>query len=421
MVAIDAASGDPVRIMSDVETRSELRTALWRFVTLAVFAAVVWLEPDGASHPVHLALLAAYAATSLAAVLLVVAGLYRPAMSWIYVSVDAALVVYLVAEHMFVPGVGFAEALATPSLAIAFVLLAHAGLRMRAGMVAAFAVLVALGTATAGAAALSVGPNAGSLAGEDARDVGVRALAFAAVAAFQTMLAVDIRRLVRTAVSSTSEKTNLSRFFSPDTAERIAASGFQMGLVRQRAAILFVDIRGFTGLAEEMEPEEIGKLLTDYRRRVVETVAEWEGSVDKFMGDGVMAVFAIEDEGGDLDRAFRCARDLVHRLETWSDMWASEGRPALTFGMGLHVGPVVGGVVAGGSQGEHTVLGDTVNLAARLQQMSKSLGARLVVSSAVVRGLPSFSGDGWRLRRNMAVPGRSEPVDVAFLPYSSFA
>ncbi|KQT51148.1 hypothetical protein ASG43_21295 [Aureimonas sp. Leaf454] len=418
MVAIDAASGDPARIMSDVETKSELRTALWRFVTLAVFAVSVALEPDGGSHPVHLLLLLSYAVTSVTAIGLVAMGIYRPWMNWVYVAVDAALVVYLAAEHMFVPGVGIGEAVSTPSLAIAFVLLAHAGLRMRAGTVAAFAAIVSVGTAAAAAAAVMFGPNAGMPSLDDLRDAGVRAIAFLAVAVFQVLLAIDIRRVVVTAVSSTSERVNLARFFAPSTAERIATDGFQIGLVRREAAVLFVDIRGFTGLAETMSPEELGVLLGEYRRRVVDAVGHWDGTIDKFMGDGVMAVFGLdESRSADAERAFHCACQLVNRLETWSEAMAKAGAEPMTFGIGLHFGPVVGGVVAGGAHGEHTVLGDTVNLAARLQSMCKVLSARLIVSEAILKRLPPAAlGEAWRMRRQVEVPGRVEAVDVAFLP-----
>ncbi|BDA84276.1 adenylate cyclase [Aureimonas sp. SA4125] len=418
MVAIDGASGNPARIMFEVEHKSELRTALWRFVTLAVFAFSVALEPDGGSHPVHLLLLMSYAATSIMAIGLVALDLYRPWMNWVYVAVDAALVVYLAAEHMFMQGVGIGEAVSTPSLAIAFVLLAHAGLRMRAGTVAAFAAIVSLGTAAAAAASMLFGPNAGLPPLDDLRDAGVRAIAFLAVAVFQVMLAMDIRRVVVTAVSSTSERENLARFFAPSTAERIATDGFQIGLVRREAAVLFVDIRGFTGLAETMSPEDLGVLLALYRNRVVDAVGHWEGTIDKFMGDGVMAVFGLdESRSADAERAFNCACQLVTRLEAWSESRVKAGAEPMAFGIGLHFGPVVGGVVAGGAHGEHTVLGDTVNLAARLQSMCKVLSARLVVSGAVLDRLPPAAlGETWRRRRQVEVPGRVEPVDVAFLP-----
>ncbi len=418
MVSIDAASGDPARILSDVETRSELRTALWRFVTLAVFALAVALEPDGGSHRVHLVLLLAYAATTVTAVGLAVFEAYRPWMNWVYVVVDAALVIYLAAEHMFVPGVGIGEAVSTPSLAIAFVLLAHAGLRMRAGMVAAFAAIVSIGTAAAAAAAMLSGPDGGLPPAGDLREAAVRAVAFLAVAVFQVMLAVDIRRVVVTAVASASERVNLARFFAPSTAERIATDGLRIGLARREAAVLFVDIRGFTGLAETMPPENLGSLLAEYRKRVVDAVGHWDGTVDKFMGDGVMAVFGSDgSHPSDAARAFECACHLVHVLDTWSEARARSGAEPMSFGIGLHFGAVVGGVVAGGAHGEHTVLGDTVNLAARLQSMCKALSARLVVSGAVVERLPPSSlGATWRLRRGVQVPGRVEPVDVAFLP-----
>lgn len=418
MVAIDAGANDIDEMISAVEHRNELRTVLWRFPALLVFAVSVALEPDVVSHGIHVALVFAYAVTSLLAVLLVFLGWFRPWMNWLYVGVDAALVVYLLAEHMFIPGASFTEALATPSLAISFVLLSHASMRMRAGPVAAFAVLVTIGSVSAATLSLfhdsfRMGVTAGEL-----QAASVRLLAFAAVAAIQVMLVVDIKRLVRSSVSSSSARTNLARFFSPVTAELLATEGAQIGLRRHEAAVLFIDIRGFTGLSETMELEDVASLLSEYRHRVVETVAEWDGTVDKFMGDGVMAVFGFPNpDASDGSRAFDCACQLVHRLEAWSEVRTRQGENPLGFGVGIHFGQVIGGVVAGGRHSEYTVLGDAVNLADRFQGMCKALDARIVMSSEIaakqVRGKVDRE---WRAARDVPVPGRAETADVFYLP-----
>lgn len=418
MVAIDATSGDPARIMFEVETKSELRTALWRFVGLAVFAVAVGLEPDGGSHRVHLLLLAAYAATSVFAVAAVAVGAYRTWMNWVYVFVDACLVVYLAAEHMFVPGVAVADALATPSLAVAFVFMTHASLRMRAGPVAVYAAVVGGGTATAAAVATVTNFGGGTAGSVFDPGAAVRLLSFAAVAGLQVVLVADVGRLLIATVTSASGRANLSRFFAPATAERIAAEGVGLGLRREEAAVLFVDIRGFVALAERTDLDDLGAMLCEYRRRVCETVAEWDGTVDKFIGDGAMVVFGFPSPSpSDARRAFECACELVDRLEAWSANRHRPGEAPLTFGAGVHFGEVIGGVVAGGRHAEYTVLGDAVNLAARLQTMCKPLSARIVISREVARGLPAaILRDDWRTRHGLAIPGRSGTADVVYLP-----
>ncbi len=418
MVAIDSGRSDIDGMILEVERRNELRTVIWRFLALLVFAISVALEPDVINHQAHIALLIAYAATSVLAVALVVSGLFRSWLNWPYICIDAALVVYLAAEHMFIPGSSFVEALATPSLAIAFVLLSHASMRMRAGPVAVFAALVTLGSAAVAALSLFDDPFQIGMSSEELQAASVRLLAFAAVAAIQVMLVVDIRRLVRFAVSTSSERANLSRFFSPTTAVLLASGGAHVGLQRNEAAVVFIDIRGFTGLSEKMALEDVASLLSEYRQRVVETVSEWDGRVDKFMGDGVMAVFGFpHPDATDAVRAFDCACDLIHRLETWSDMRTNDGKIPLQFGVGIHHGHVIGGVVLGGRHSEYTVLGDAVNLAHRLQEMSKTLGAKIVISREILRRLPSGRlGLSWRWSQNVQVPGRMEAADVFYLP-----
>lgn len=383
-------------------------------MALAVFAVSVAFEPDVLSHGIHVVLVIAYGGTSLVAVLLVLSHLFRPWMNWPYVVVDAALVVYLAAEHMFIPGASFVEALATPSLAIAFVLLSHASMWMRAGPVAAFAILVAAGSTFAAIMSLMHAPNRPDVTSEEFRTAIVRLLAFAAVSAIQVTLVLDIRRLVRSAVSSRSERSNLAQFFSPGTAELLASEGRQVGLRRHDAAVLFVDLPGFTGLAERLPLEEVTSLLADYRKRVSEAVAEANGTIDKYIGDGVMAVFGFPSPApDDAARAYECAVDLTHRLEAWSEVRMNDCLEPLRFGIGIHYGQVIGGVIPGQLHSEYTVIGDAVNLAARLEGMCKPSGACIVMSDAVARRLPrNWKSRVWKSLSGATIAGRLEPVDI---------
>ncbi|TIL59939.1 MAG: adenylate/guanylate cyclase domain-containing protein [Mesorhizobium sp.] len=407
-------------LISEVEQRNELRTALWRFVALFVFALSVALEPDIVNHEIHLTLLSAYAAITFLAVGLVITRLFRPWLNWIYVAVDASLVIYLTAEHLLDSASSLVDALATPSLAIAFVLLSHASMRMRAGPVAAFALIVILGSS-----AVVLMPiwedGFGAvfrLSSEETQAAGVRLVAFTVVAAVQIVLVLDIRRLVQEAVASSSERANLTRFFAPETAERLATEGANLGLRRQEAAILFVDIRGFTRLSETMPLEEIASLLTEYRRRVTQAVSGCDGVVDKFIGDGVMAVFGFPLPLATAAlRAFECAVELSHFLDVWSEIRVRDGEEPLSFAIGVHYGHVIGGVISGEHHSEYTVIGDSVNLAARLQAMCKLTEARIVISDELACKLPRhWRTPEWQTLRAATVPGRSEAVDVHLLP-----
>ena len=418
MAVIDLAGDELHRTMIRVESRNEMRTVIWRFFALAVFAISVVLEPDIESHGIHLILLAAYTGTSLTAVFLVATGAFRASFNWVYVFIDAVLVVYLAAEHMFIPGISVSDALATPSLAIAFVLLAHASMRMRVGPVLFFAAIVSLGSIVTGAMSLFADPYRMGLAQEELQAASVRLLAFAAVAAIQIMLVVDIKRLVRSTLSKSSERANLARFFSPGTAELLASKGLGVGLERHEAAVMFLDIRGFTSLAEEMPLEEVASLLSDFRHRVVAMVSEYGGTIDKFIGDGVMVVFGFPASSQqDTANAFDCSQQLVQQLGAWSDRRVGSGEAALSFGIGLHHGSVIGGVIAAGDHNECTVLGDAVNLASRLQAMCRSLDADIVMSRAMAERLHEHRLDGrWTAKSRVRIPGRTGMSDVVYLP-----
>jgi adenylate cyclase len=181
---------------------------------------------------------------------------------------------------------------------------------------------------------------------------------------------------------------------------------------------MFVDISGFTGLAETMPLEEIATLLTEYRRRVTQTVSECDGIVDKFIGDGVMAVFGFPSPLPNAAfRAFECAIELSGFLDVWSEKKIRNGEAPLRFAIGVHYGHVIGGVIPGEHHSEYTVIGDSVNLAARLQGMCKLNDARIVISDELACKLPRhWRTPDWQTIRAATILGRSETIDVHLLP-----
>ncbi len=409
-------------LIAEVERRNELRTAIWRFMALVVFAVSILFEPDIVSQKTHMHLLLVYGGVSLFAVLLAALNRFRPWLNWAYVAVDASLVVHLAAEHVLAPNTSAAEALATPSLAVAFVLLSHASMRLRPGAVAAYAFIVIAGSTVVvtrawfGRMPVEEDPTAlSALAAET-----LWLLSFAAAAAIQVVLVIDMRRLLTSAIAVTRERANLARFFAPEVAEHLAHQSGNAGLTRREAAVLFVDIRGFTGLSERLEPEAIASLLAEYRQRVTEAIFQWEGTVDKFVGDGVMAVFGFPfSSPNDGERAFHCAVEISHRLSVWSERRARDGMEPLEFGIGVHVGNVIGGVLSSGRHSEYTVVGDAVNVADRLQGLSKAHDARIVASGTLIDRLPVRElASGWQRRHEVVIDGRSEVIGIYVLPYS---
>jgi adenylate cyclase len=163
--------------------------------------------------------------------------------------------------------------------------------------------------------------------------------------------------------------SNFQRYFAPNVAAQIAQQeeAVTLGGDKRPVAIFFSDIRGFTSMSESMNPDDVAKLLTEYFTEMVEIVFEHQGSLDKFMGDAIMALWGApivhED---DADRAMTCALDQLNALEKMNEKWAEQNRPAIKVGIGINYGEVFAGNFGSDRRLEYTVIGDAVNTASRL-------------------------------------------------------
>lgn len=164
-------------------------------------------------------------------------------------------------------------------------------------------------------------------------------------------------------------RSNFERFFTPHLAARIASSpdAVKLGGDKRRVAVMFSDIRGFTALSETMNPDTMARLLTEYFTEMVECVFRHGGTLDKFIGDSVMSQWGAPiGEDDDCDRAMAAAMDMMEELDRLNARWTSEGRPTLQIGIGLNVGDVFAGNIGSDRRLEYTVIGDPVNISARL-------------------------------------------------------
>jgi adenylate cyclase len=152
-------------------------------------------------------------------------------------------------------------------------------------------------------------------------------------------------------------------------AERLqeGVDGADSGAKAQEVTVLFSDIRGFTALSETMRPDDMATLLTEYFTEMVECVFRHDGTLDKFIGDSVMAQWgapiAADD---DADKAMAAAIEMIQELEKLNTKWKSEGRPQLNIGIGINQGEAFAGNIGSERRLEFTVIGDTVNTASRL-------------------------------------------------------
>jgi adenylate cyclase len=184
-----------------------------------------------------------------------------------------------------------------------------------------------------------------------------------------TANAIEISRLSDRLRREAVVVSNFQRYFAPNLATQIAQQegAVQLGGQKRPVVIFFSDIRGFTPLSETMGPDEIARLLTEYFTEMVEIVFEHSGTLDKFMGDAIMALWGAPiAHADDADRAMKCALDQLVSLERLNKKWKEQDRPELGIGIGINFGEVFAGNIGSDRRLEYTVIGDAVNIASRL-------------------------------------------------------
>lgn len=209
--------------------------------------------------------------------------------------------------------------------------------------------------------------------------------------AFSGMVAVAIEnsRLIERVKREAIVLSNFQRYFAPDLARQIAEQEeVQLGGAKRPVVVLFSDIRGFTSLSERMSPDEIAHLLTEYFTDMVEIVFEHGGTLDKFMGDALMALWGAPiAHTDDADRAARAAVAMQRALGRLNREWSRQGRPLLSIGIGIGVGEVFAGNIGSDRRLEYTVIGDAVNTASRL--CSEAGPGEILVTEPLYRALAS--------------------------------
>lgn len=218
-----------------------------------------------------------------------------------------------------------------------------------------------------------------------------------------------------TAVSSMflglRRRDNLSRFLPKQVVERVLRGEGALAPVQREVTILFSDIRDFTSLSESLPPRAVLELLDDYFGHMGHIVMEHGGIVNKFLGDGMLACWGVPD--GDANHAvhaMQAALDMRKKLEEINAWREQRGEPPLRIGIGLHTGVVAAGMLGGAEQHEYTVIGDAVNLASRVEGLTKALGVDVLVSESTWRASEGrFQGE--RISEEH-VRGRRESVVV---------
>ena len=203
----------------------------------------------------------------------------------------------------------------------------------------------------------------------------------------------------------------LGRYVSPDIATRVERNPASLAGERRQVSILFSDLRGFTTLSERMAPDQMAARLTEYFDAMTTTIFARRGMVNDFIGDAILAVFGAPlDDPEHARHAIESALAMGEVLTGLNRRWQVEGLPPLRMGVGIHTGEVFAGNVGRAGKVKYAVVGDTVNLASRVESLNKELGTTMLVTEAAYRaaGLDLEVVD----RGPISVKGREEPVRV---------
>ncbi len=224
------------------------------------------------------------------------------------------------------------------------------------------------------------------------------------------------RRTLLNQVEAEVVRADLARYVSPDVAEALARrGGTAFGDPATRTvAVLFADIVGFTKLTEPLSPERTFALLRSFQARSCAIVFKHGGTLDKYLGDGFMATFGSVGPQPDAPaRALACAFELLQEIERWNRKRSARGADPLRVSIGIHCGPVTVGNLGGRERVEFTVVGDVVNVASRLEEVTREVGGSIVASEDCIQAAgPSEWVTQFQDARTIKLRGRDQRILV---------
>ncbi|HVE81966.1 MAG TPA: adenylate/guanylate cyclase domain-containing protein [Myxococcales bacterium] len=231
------------------------------------------------------------------------------------------------------------------------------------------------------------------------------------LAAIGALMIINHRRTGRMFLEL-RRRDNLSRFLSPEVAERVMQLGeAELQPVQREVTVLFSDIRSFTAMSERMLPREVLGFLDDYFAQMTQVVKGHHGVVNKFIGDGMMAVWGVPERSEDhaLD-AVRAAQDMLKVVREMNDARLAHGQAPFEIGIGIHTGAVAAGMMGGADQHEYTVIGDAVNVASRVEGLTKPYGVKLLLTDTTWAKVRDRVQGAFLASEE--IRGRKEPVEL---------
>lgn len=206
-------------------------------------------------------------------------------------------------------------------------------------------------------------------------------------------------------------KDTFGKVVDPVIRDHLLSGNIDLGGVNYTATVLFTDIRNFTTISEQLSPDILVSMLNRYFSEITAAITEEGGLVNKFIGDAVMALFGVpvpvETHGA---QAIRAAKEILRRRDILNKQFVAEGLPEFKSGIGIHTGNLIAGNIGSKERMEFTAIGDTVNVAARLESSCKELKQEILFSDATRLNHPS--PDQFQHIGSVKVKGRNEPVII---------
>ena len=227
-------------------------------------------------------------------------------------------------------------------------------------------------------------------------------------------LTVGFNDMLRGIAERERIKVLFGQYLTKEISEAILDGRVNLSGARYEATVMFTDIRGFTAMSERLEPEEVFAFLNDYLGRMIEVIAARGGIIDKFLGDGILAVFGLPVPSADhAASALGAALDMRTRLAELNEERSRSGRGSVRIGIGMHSGQVIAGNVGSSRKLQYTVIGDAVNVASRLESLNKEYGSYLLMSGATYELLgEAAAGLRFDEIRGAEIRGKTERLDL---------
>lgn len=213
-----------------------------------------------------------------------------------------------------------------------------------------------------------------------------------------------------------------SSYVSPKIVEELINDPMKarLGGERKVVTVLFSDIIGFTSLSEERSPEEVVELLNEYFSEMTNIIFKWDGTLDKFVGDEIMAFWGAPlDQPNHAELAVRCAMNMIGSLKKMQERWLKENKVVLDCGIGINTGEVVvGNIGAEGKKMDYTLIGDNVNIAARVEKLTRTYNAKILITENTLNYLRDVLKDGrfghceFKSKHAVKVKGKEKPIEL---------